>query len=102
MREEVIILPELAALEIQRRDIKVRVMENVLSALIESHAYDESSAILDSPLVKEYMHRLEEARLAFEMSKDAMLKAYISDEMSMGLKSWNLDYYTYALRCEFA
>ncbi len=102
MREEVIIIPELAAQEIQRRDIRVRVMESVLSTLIESHAYDESSVILDSPLVKEFILRLEDAKMAFEIAKDCMLKAYISDEMSMGLKSWNLDYYTYALKCEFA
>jgi hypothetical protein len=92
MREIKIQIPEEVVNRIQLKDFEAVSMQAVITNMLESHALDADTTIIDSPVFVGYQNRLVKVRKDFEEAKDAMLITYVDEVTRTAVTNWNLDY----------
>lgn len=92
MREIKIQIPEEVVNRIQLKDFEAVSMQAVITNMLESHALDADTTIIESPVFVGYQNRLVKVRKEFEEAKDNMLVEFIDAEVRSTIMNWNLDY----------
>ena len=92
MREIKIQIPEDVVNRIQLKDFEAVSMQAVITNMLESHALDADTTIIESPVFVGYQNRLVKVRKEFEEAKDNMLVEFIDAEVRSTVMNWNLDY----------
>ena len=72
---------------------------DVLAYIIERNS--TSAEVFKGETFKKFKQESQEAYVAFEGAKEAMLDEYVPDDVRKKLGSWNLDYRTAALTYEY-
>lgn len=92
--QRVINIPEDVVSAIEKRDLKYQALKETLKELVETHALDENTSFLDSPVITRLTEKITDARKDWEDAKNAMALKYISETDSKRLTNWNLNYGT--------
>lgn len=92
MKEIKIQIPEDVVNGIQLKDFEAVSMQAVITNMLESHALDADTRIIESPVFVGYQNRLVQVRKDFEEAKDAMLVTYVDEATRATVTNWNLDY----------
>ena len=92
MKEIKIQIPREVVNGIQLKDFEAVSMQAVIANMLESHALDEDTRVIESPVFVGYQNRLVQVRKDFEEAKDAMLVTYVDEAIRATVTNWNLDY----------
>ncbi len=92
MKEIKIQIPEAIVNNIQLKDFEAVSMQAVITSMLESHALDTDTRIIESPVFVGYQNRLVKVRQDFEQAKDNMLITYVDEDTRATVINWNLDY----------
>ena len=92
MKEIKIQIPREVVNGIQLKDFEAVSMQAVITNMLESHALDADTRIIESPVFVGYQNRLVQVRKDFEEAKDAMLVTYVDEATRATVTNWNLDY----------
>ena len=92
MKEIKIQIPENVVNDIQLKDFEAISMQMVITNMLEAHALDDDTRIIDSPVFKGYQNRLAQVHKEFEQAKNNMLSSYVDKEIHQNTFNWTLDY----------
>lgn len=92
MKEIKIQIPRETVNGIQLKDFEAVSMQAVIANMLESHALDEDTRVIESPVFVGYQNRLVKVRKEFEDAKDKMLVDFIDAETRATIMNWGLDY----------
>lgn len=92
MREVIITIEKSVVEEIQSKNFEVISMQEIITDLLETHAYDKNDRVINSPVLLGYQAKLTKIRVEFERLKDKMLVAFVDEMTLRKIVTWNLDY----------
>lgn len=85
---------------LQRLHFEVEARKDIIQRIIEAHAYDENTDILDSKAFKKYDRELSEMKAEYELAKQEVTKEYVPDEFKGANIIWNIDFQTAVMTIE--
>lgn len=85
---------------LQRLHFEVESRKDIIQRIIEAHAYDENTDILDSRVFKKYDRELSELKAEYELAKLEVTKEYVPDEFKETNIIWNIDFQTAVMTIE--
>ena len=92
MKEIKLQIPEEVVNSIQLKDFETVSMQAVITNLLETHALDTDTRLIESPVFVGYQAKLSKVRQEFEQAKDKMLAEYVDADTRAKVTNWNLDY----------
>ena len=87
-------LPEDKVNHIQELDCAVQAKQAVLTNLLDMHALDNNTKVVESPIVEEYQKQITKARQEFEQAKDAIINETLDEETQKDVTTWSINYST--------
>lgn len=92
MREVRVKLKEEEVTALQEKDCRLQTQKEVLAQVLELHALDNNTKVMDSEMVEKYQDKLTKSKVDFEKAKDAILNAYLDEETQRKVLSWSINY----------
>lgn len=78
--------------ELQDKQVAAEALKSVISGLLETHAMDGSSAIVDSPVFQRYQEQYKERFAEFDAAKQKMYMESVPEDVRAHAANWSLDY----------
>lgn len=87
-------IPEERVDKIQELDCILQSKQAVLTNLLDMHALDNNTKIIESPIVEKYQEQIALAKVAFDKAKDAIINDFLDEETQKTVTSWSINYST--------
>lgn len=91
-KELTVKLPEERVNKLQALDCKVQSLQAVLTNLIDIHALDNNTKVVESPVIQEYTEKITNAKLEFEKAKDEIINEFLDKETQKKVTTWSINY----------
>lgn len=79
---------------LQRLHFEVEGRADILQRIIEAHAMDEDTTVIDSKPFARYQKEYSELKTEYELAKQEMAKKFLPDELAGKNVPWTLDFAT--------
>lgn len=89
---QVIQIPIETVSNIQLLDALHTSKKQICTELLSTHRYDDTAAVLESPVYIKLQEQVAKSLIDFETAKSMMLKEYTGVKDTNTIKSWSLDY----------